>query len=104
MPEPYEMEEQLLKYQDRLLRAERIAGVWKWIAMLAVGVVLGGSPTYISLVIQQNKQLTIADVDKEISSQEGTIGQKVDDLKESVTQQLSRMQGQLDEIQKQQTH
>lgn len=61
-------------------------GIWKFIAMLAVGVVLGGAPNYISLLIAQHSAITISDVDHEVAADTSGLSQKLDDLKEQMNE------------------
>lgn len=58
--------------------------VWKWVAMFAMGALLGGAPNYIQLEIAESKGVTLIDVDKEITVQQSAIVQRLDDLKEQV--------------------
>jgi hypothetical protein len=68
--------------------------VWKWIAMVALGMLIGGAPGYLNLLISEHQQLTRADVDGEVSAKVAPLIQQVSDMKDS----LNVMSGQLNEL------
>ena len=66
------------------LRDDRVSPVWKWVAAVAVGVVLGGAPAYVSLMVDAHETITRKDVDQEISLSNAPIVTGLSDLKEQV--------------------
>jgi hypothetical protein len=71
-----------------------VSAVWKWIAMVAIGILIGGAPGYLNLLIGEHQQLTRADVDSEVSAKVAPLVQQVSDMKDS----LNVMTGQLNEL------
>lgn len=69
-----------------------VNAVWKWVAMLAVGIVIGGVPSYITLASAAHNEVSIADVDREITVQNAAIVQKIDDLKDQVSMLSAQIQ------------
>ena len=65
-------------------REERVNPVWKWVAMLAVGILLGGGPAYVSLAIDAHAAITRKDVDTEITNLNAPIVTQLSDLKDQV--------------------
>lgn len=61
-----------------------VAGIWKWVAITAVGILLGGAPGYALLVAENHAAMTREDVDKEIDVRNAAIVQQLSDLKASV--------------------
>lgn len=62
--------------------------------MVAVGMLIGGAPGYISLLMDQHTAITRVDVDREITVQNAAIVQRMDDLKD----QMNDLSGQLREL------
>jgi len=58
--------------------------VWKWIAMISVGILLGGMPAYISLELDAHSAVTRKDVDGEIIQLNAPIVTELTDLKDQV--------------------
>ena len=66
------------------VRDERVNPLWKWIAMIAVGILLGGAPAYVSLEVDARAQLNRKDVESEINLANGPIIIGLSDLKDQV--------------------
>jgi len=82
---------------------DMVNAIWKYVAMTAIGIILGGAPAYISLAIDHHAAMTRADVDAEFVSQSGALVQSVSDLKDEITDlrnQVRDTNGKIDELSK----
>lgn len=72
--------------EERLtaVREERVNAIWKYLAMVVVGILLGGAPGYVSLAIDQHAAVTRKDVDGEVIQLNAPIVTELADLKEQV--------------------
>lgn len=77
---------------------QQVNAVWKWIAMVTTGILIGGAPGYISLAMDQHTAMTRVDVDREITVQNAVMVQQVQDLKELMNDKLSILSGQVKAI------
>lgn len=66
------------------VRDERVNPVWKWIAMVVTGILLGGSPAYVSLAMDARAAITRRDVDTEVTNLNAPIITSISDLKDQV--------------------
>jgi hypothetical protein len=66
------------------VNGDTVNSVWKWISMVAVGIIIGAAPSYVSLEIDQYNAMTRKDVDTEIQQLSAPIVQNISDLKEEV--------------------
>jgi hypothetical protein len=82
--------------ERRKLADDRVNPMWKWAATLAVGIILGGGPGYISLEIDQHNAIKRADVDLEITNLNAPILVEITDLKD----QVRMLNGKIDEYQR----
>lgn len=73
--------------RDTALR-RRDDSPWKLIAVLLIGLLVGGVPNYASLLYQQKNAITLQTVDLEIAEQQkiaiAPLSQKIDDLENQV--------------------
>lgn len=69
---------------SQIYAERRVSELWKYVAVAALGVVMGNAPTFGALLLAQKNSVTIVDVDREITVQNAAIVQKIDDLKEQV--------------------
>ena len=68
--------------------------LWKFLAILAIGVIMGGAPNYVELIYSQHTQVTLADVDHEVTAQEAATVQRIADMQkqlDSMSQKLDIM-------------
>lgn len=80
---------------EELHDSDRLVGeIWKWIAMVAVGIILGGAPGYALLAFDAHTSMTRADVDHEIQISNAAIVQNLQDLRD----QVQDMSGKLDAL------
>lgn len=80
-----------------------VNGVWKFIAITALGIIIGGAPGYISLALDHRAAMTRTDVDAEIVAQNGALVQSVKDLRDEVSgleAQVHDTNGKIDELAK----
>lgn len=80
-----------------------VNGIWKFVAITAIGIILGGAPGYISLALDHHATMTRTDVDSEIISQNGSLVQSVNDLREEVNDLKTEARdtnGKIDELSK----
>jgi hypothetical protein len=75
--------------------------VWKWVAMVAVGIIIGGAPNYAELLINNRAQISIVDVDREITKQQAAQIQAQEDTKAEVDAlrvQVDKISDKLDDV------
>lgn len=89
-------DEQLELIERRRLPDDRVNPMWKWAATLAIGIILGGAPAYVSLELDEHAAIKRSDVDQEISNLNAPILVELSDLKDQVKQ----LNGKLDEYQR----
>ena len=72
--------------EERLtaVREERVNAIWKYVAMVVVGILVGGAPAYVSLAIDAHAAVTRKDVDTEIGNLNAPIITELSNLKEQV--------------------
>lgn len=71
-----------------------VSEVWKWIAIVSVGIILGGAPGYAVLAFDNRNAVTMPQVDHEIQVSNGAIVQKLSDLDQTV----QNMSGKVDSL------
>lgn len=65
-------------------RERPVNPVWKWIAMVTMGILIGGAPGYVNLLLHQANQLNLANVDKEITVQNAAQIREITRLEDKV--------------------
>lgn len=78
------------------VRDERVNPIWKYLAMVVVGILLGGAPGYVSLAIDQHAAVTRQDVDGEITHLNAPIITELADIKD----QVKDLAGEIHELRK----
>lgn len=90
------MDVELDALERRRLPDDRVNPMWKWVATLAIGIILGGCPAYVSLEIDQHASMKRPDVDFEITTLNAPMLVELADLKDQVKQ----LNGKIDEYER----